>query len=331
MMDPLSLVFLSSLLLPFQGGKEGVPPKDTIPASRPKAPPLRSLGKGICHLKPKRVLDLRLGRGGLPGKGRWDLSALLKSYASFGTDGLVIEIADTKSDWAQLPNLLERLDRLDRIQAKAWIAIRPPSLGANSEPFLGNFIRWAEEIAKLAARHPSLVALYIPQIFQGKNLFILHPGRLERMRAALRPQGVNLVGQFYDLIPENLGDYGPLLDGIVIQYTNTQSALNLDSFLFMAKKVAPNHWKVLGGYSLGLSRNNKTTPPPWLVSYFLRHAMLRCDGFLLDGLQGGPGGELQITNPKLSDREQRQYVGALLESVRKYRKLRPLPQKKNSK
>jgi hypothetical protein len=162
-------------------------------------------------------------------------------------------------------------------------------------------------------------------------MFILHPGKLERMRAALRPQGINLIGQFYDLIPENLADYGPLLDGVVLQYTNTQSPLNLESFLFMAKKVAPKHWKVLGGYSLAPNPFNKKTPPPWLLTYFIRHSLFRCDGFCLDTLRGTPEGSIKIGGKTMSKKEKNNLFSAMMQGIRKYWKALPLPQQKESK
>ena len=336
MKHPFSIVIVSLALLPaLKLGVRGQSKQTQDPKIQEKShkqpPPLRRLGNGMCFLTPPRLLDLRMGAGGLPDKGRWDLKALMKSFTQFGTDGLVIEISDSKSDWENLPKLLDQMDKLNRVQAKVWVAVRTPVDGGNSEPFLGAYIRWAEEIAKLAKEHPSLVALYIPKIYRGKNMFIIHPGKLARMRAALRPQGVNLIGQIYDLIPENISDYSSYLDGIVLQYTNTQSPLNLESFLFMAKKVAPKNWKVLGGYSLGPNRFGKKTPPSWLVSYFIRHAMFRCDGFCLDSIGVSPDGRLEVGEKTISTKNRKSLLLAMLQSIRKYWKVPPLPLKGNSK
>ncbi len=348
MKQPSSIVFASltllSILIPGESSRSQQKPSSELQVKHPgnpsgelsktlpkKLPPLRRLGNGMCFLTPHRLLDLRIGAGELPDKGRWDLEALMKSFALFGTDGLVIEISDSKSDWKNLPKLLDITDKLNRVQARVWVAIRTPVDGGNSEPFLGAYIRWAEEIAKLAKKHPSLVALYIPKIYRGKNLFIIHPGKLARMRAALRPQGVSLIGQIYDLIPENISDYSPYLDGIVLQYTNTQSPLNLESFLFMAKKLSPKNWKVLGGYSLGPNLFSKKTPPPWLVTYFIRHAMFRCDGFCLDTLESNPDGSLKVGGKTTTKKERKSLLIAMLQSIRKYWRATPLPSKRSSK
>ncbi|GEM_PF-3746336 len=333
---PMNIAHRWIVLVPLLFPWLAMVPAAQQPHSHPKKektqpPPLRPLGTGMGFLTPHRLLALRMGAGGIPDKGRWDLKALMKSFALFGGDSLVIEISESKTDWENLPKLLDHMDRLSRVKAKVWIAIRPPTLGGNSEPFLGAYVRWAKEISKLAKKHPSLVALYIPQIFRGKNLFILHPGTLERMRSFLRPVGVNLIGQFFDLIPENLADYGPLLDGIVLHYTNTQSPLNLDSFLYMGRKVAPRHWKVFGGYSLGPNQFCQSTPPSWLVTYFIRHSMLRCDGFFLDTIHGSPNGDLQVGGKSSSKKQRQKILFAMLQSIRKYWKTNSLPSTKKSK
>lgn len=268
-------LYAALLLLPVRQGQApkladsaATAKQDTVGPAR-----LRPLGQFVTHADPIRQPPT-------PGQkyGRVDLEKTLQAVRLAGVDTYSFLI------W-QGPNDLEDFKELLPLARQAginmWASIVPPTWGGNSLPYKGDWRRWAEEMAKLAAMHSNLTALYIHDIEQGNNFKYLHGTRLADMRSVLNEAGISLIGGIYDVVPKYVTEMGNSLDGIVLCYTNTRQLLNLDGMLVGARKLAPAHWKILPGYWATPFTRDTWVPEPVYLYYCMRRAMARADGCLI--------------------------------------------------
>jgi hypothetical protein len=124
----------------------------------------------------------------------------------------------------------------DEAGISVWVYLVPPSETAAthsqfpySEPFRLDYVRWAEEIAKLSLQHDNLVGYVIDDFWGNVNPRWFTPESIEEMVAAGR--AINPDIKFYPLMYfRQIGArfarmLGPVVDGVVAAYPDDREAV----------------------------------------------------------------------------------------------------------
>jgi hypothetical protein len=144
-------------------------------------------------------------------------------------------------DWDDLQTMLPMLRKHG---IKVWASIVPPSeskprLKMDAEPFKQDYVRWAEEIAKLSLREPNLVAWSIDDFTH--NLKTYTPEYTKRMldaSRAINPKLAFVPCSYYKAItPEFAKAYAPMLDGILFPYRHESGGSNLKEWDLIESEV----------------------------------------------------------------------------------------------
>jgi hypothetical protein len=159
-------------------------------------------------------------------------------------------------------------------------------MGGNSLPHLGAFEKWTEEFASLAKRFPSLVAVHIPQVDQGKNMTYLNQYRLWEMRKTLNAAGLWLFAGMYDITPEWVHRFQNSFDGVVLCVTSF-FVLGVDGLLCGTRKQLPAGWKLFPGYYCAPTSWQREPPDTTFLHYALRRAFAREQCVMLFNLDLG--------------------------------------------
>lgn len=196
---------------------------------------------------------------------------------------LVRELVDVKAkvyslcihmgehDWDDLQKLLP-LAREHGISI--WASIVPPTespprLKMYAEPFRLDYVRWAEEIAKLSVREPNLIAWSIDDF--SHNLGTYTPeylGKMLERSRAINPKLAFVPCCYYKAItPEFARTYAPLLDGILFPYRHESGGSNLKDWDLVESEVkrvrelcGPNFPVCIDVYASAHSKLGKSTP-----------------------------------------------------------------------
>ena len=147
-----------------------------------------------------------------------------------------------RTDWDDLRDFLP-LARAQHLHV--WVTLVPPSESppktkAYSEPYRTDYVRWAEEIARLSLTEPALVAWSIDDF--AHNLATYTPATVRAMLAAARAVNPRLAFvpclYFKQLTPAFAGAYGDLIDGVLFPYRNESVQANLTDAGQVAAEVA---------------------------------------------------------------------------------------------
>jgi hypothetical protein len=174
-------------------------------------------------------------------------------------------------DWDDLQALLP-LARKHGI--KVWASIVPPTeskprLKMDAEPFKQDYVRWAEEIAKLSLREPNLVAWSIDDFTH--NLATYTPEYTKRMLDAQRAINPKLAfvpcSYFKAITPAFAKTYAPLLDGILFPYRHESGGPNLQEWDLVGPEIkrvrelcGDGFPVIIDVYATAHSKLGKTTP-----------------------------------------------------------------------
>jgi len=122
------------------------------------------------------------------------------------------------TDWTDFTR--EFLPAAEEAGLDLWIYLVPPS-ECCSQPHGSDFVRWAEEIAHLSARHPAIKGWAMDDF--SSNLETFTPEYTKMMRDAARR--VNPALRFFPVLYHDdysdafLAAYAPLVDGAIFPYT----------------------------------------------------------------------------------------------------------------
>lgn len=155
-----------------------------------------------------------------------------------------------------------------------WITLMPPSespprLKMYSEPFRLDYVRWAQEIAKLSLRETNLVAWSIDDFTH--NLEKFTPDYLAQMMKAahdINPKLAFVPCCYYKAVtPTFAKNYGPLLDAVLFPYRDESSGANLKNpdnveseIKTLRERLGPQMPILLDIYATAHSRLGATTP-----------------------------------------------------------------------
>ncbi|ULQ52114.1 neutral/alkaline non-lysosomal ceramidase N-terminal domain-containing protein [Flavihumibacter fluvii] len=118
---------------------------------------------------------------------------------------------------------------------KLWITLVPPSEAPPfardfSEPYKLDYLKWAEELAKLSLQEPTLVAWSIDDFVHNLDLFT--PAYMRKMIGkvrAINPKLAFIPCAYYEQVtPKFAVDYAEFMEGILFPYRNESIVANLD-------------------------------------------------------------------------------------------------------
>jgi hypothetical protein len=218
-------------------------------------------------------------------EGRMDLPRLFTQIeaAHMNMYDFLIWHADT--DWEDFQLFVAEAKRRG---LKVWVTLAPPSEPPPSAPFGLDYLRWADEIGKLAARYDNLVGVVIDDFCSGGNERWLGPATVSQFAATLRsynPKVAFLPTVYWGTVGnlEFLRQYGHALDGIVFPYADLVSTARLPEQLAACRKwLGPNKLLFINGYAAGSSGDAEPGPrTPEYMRSMLETSREMCDGIRL--------------------------------------------------
>ena len=179
-----------------------------------------------AHFKTKNVLSGIKGTYASPPKlanGRVNVGKLINELKDLNANSYNWLIWRGEKDWDDLQLFLP-LAKKNKIDV--WVTLVPyseskPKTNWSSEPFQTDYVKWAEEIAKLSLEYPNLTALSIDD-FVGWNMQFYTPEYTAEFVQVMRD--INPLLAFVPCIyynsPKtvNYSDYLPYFDGILFPY-----------------------------------------------------------------------------------------------------------------
>ena len=155
--------------------------------------------------------------------GRVDTAAMARRLEELGVTTYYWLIAHAATDWEDLQLFLPEAARA---HIEVWAYLVPPSESAPRngtlypEPFRLDYLRWAEEIARLSLQHTNLTAWVIDDFYENHALFTpAYVGRMQQQARRLNPGLAFLPLMYYgELNRRFVDDYRKVIDGVVAAY-----------------------------------------------------------------------------------------------------------------
>ncbi len=180
--------------------------------------------------------------------GRVDVPVLVRRLSELRVNTYFFLIWHRETDWDDLKRFLPAARKAG---IDTWVYLVPPSespplYGTRySEPFRLDYVRWAEEIARLSIDHANLKAFVIDDFWANRNVFT--PAYVSRMRG--RARGINPNMGFWPLMYYReldkafAVDYGDAIDGVVAAYPKDDQAVQRAWQLLNDQWDAPALWQ----------------------------------------------------------------------------------------
>jgi len=197
------------------------------------------------YFKYSREHNMILGTySGLPrlSNGRADLDRLIDQLKDLNANTYNWLIWQNENDWDDLKLFLPMALK-NRIAV--WVSLVPPSESKpkakwNSEPFGLDYIRWSEEIAKLSADYPNLVAFSIDDFVH--NLTFYTPEYVRKMTKKIDEINPSLqfipCSYYRQITIDFVKNYSPMLDGILFPYRAESEGGNLQNAGLVEQEIA---------------------------------------------------------------------------------------------
>ena len=154
--------------------------------------------------------------------GRVDTHGLVQRLAELGVTHYYWLVWHAATDWEDLQLFLPEADRA---HIQTWVYLVPPTEGPPggypaSEPFKLDYLRWAEEIAKVSLQHKNLTGWVIDDFYANHQLFTpTYVGQMQAKAKAINPRLVFLpLMYFSEIAPPFVEAYHDVIDGVVVAY-----------------------------------------------------------------------------------------------------------------
>lgn len=175
--------------------------------------------------------------------GHFDTPKTLAALKAMGCNTYFYLIQHGKSDWDDLPGFADAAAREHMdvvVHLTPWSESTLYKKNWNySEPFKTDYVRWAQEIAKLSLAHKNIIGFAIDDFYTNTTLPDrpgFTPKYTEQIHSAYKSVNPNL--KFYPLIyfeqpwPDFVEKYGKYCDGVIGAYPRTEDeVVNADTFL----------------------------------------------------------------------------------------------------
>ena len=162
--------------------------------------------------------------------GHIDAEATVESLKKLGANTYFYLIWHAATDWEDLPAFADAARKQD---IEVWVYLIPWSetplskkSWGYSEPFRVDYIRWAQEIARLSLKHPNIVGYVIDDFYTNTQAERFSEAYVKRMREA--EKAINPRLRFYPLCyfqqpwGEFMDRFGALVDGVVAAYPKSR-------------------------------------------------------------------------------------------------------------
>jgi len=220
--------------------------------------------------------------------GRVDLPRLMEQIETAHMNMYDFLIWHAPTDWEDFQRFLPLAEEKG---LRVWVTLCPPSEQGgqwpNSEPYRLDFIRWADEIGKLASEHGNLVAMVIDDFWSAANHELYSPEYIAQVVKALRaqcPTVAFLPTIYWETVgdPEWIESYGQYIDGIVFPYAELQTGDELEGQLKACREwLGPDKLILVNVYASGSS--GPAEPGPRTEDYMRKTLTISRD--LADGIR----------------------------------------------
>ncbi len=191
--------------------------------------------------------------------GHVDSALMVKRLQDLGANTYMWLIWHSPDDWEDLQAFLP-LARQAGI--RVWVYLVPHSESGPdypySEPFRLDYIRWAQEIAKLSLKNPNLVGYVIDDFRANMSPGRFTPDYIRRMTRAGKT--INPKLRFYPLLyyPEInarlVQDLAPVIDGVVAAYPGSKLTIK------QALRFLNDEARLPGGATISLPADTPSAP-----------------------------------------------------------------------
>lgn len=199
-------------------------------------------------------------------------------------------IWQNENDWDDLQLFLPLAQKQ---QIKVWVTVVPPTESKpiakmSSEPYQMDYLRWAQELARLSLKAPNLTAWSIDDF--AHNLKKFTPSYTDsclKAARAINPRLSFVPCVYYrQITPQFAENYGPLLDGLLFPYRAESAGANLKDPSMVESEIAairklfkPGMPVFVDIYATAHSRLGASTPE--YVKQVLEYSKLYADGVLI--------------------------------------------------
>lgn len=165
--------------------------------------------------------------------GEADIFKLIKELKDLNANTYNWLIWKNANDWEDLKRFLPIAKNSN---IKVWVTLVPPSESKpkaqwNSEPYGTDYVKWAQEIAKLSLQYPNLTTLSIDDF--AHNLSFYTPQYVKEMVESMKEINPNLCFvpcvYYKQLTLDFAKNYEPYFDGILFPYRAESEGANLQN------------------------------------------------------------------------------------------------------
>lgn len=213
------------------------------------------------------------------------------------------------NDWVSFQKLLPAADAAG---IDLWPVLIPPSEGADSHPYDGDYVAWAKALAKLSVRYPHLRGFNIDDIDQGNSPVTFtrkYVCQIYRAKQAINP-GLQFVPTIYDLDIPVADRLAGCVDGAWLWWVNLEKATGLPSFLENAQLAVKGRFPIYGGvYAQGTSWHKSGEPLPKVFQETMEDTCRYADGAVIWELSLKQGDPLLEITKTFTEGGSSQYAG----------------------
>lgn len=161
--------------------------------------------------------------------GHVDSEAMVRRLKELGVTTYYWLIWHAPTDWEDLKQFLP-LAAQAKIQT--WAYLVPPTEGPSSgspasEPFKEDYLRWAEEIARLSLQQTNLSGWVIDDFYANHKFFSpAYVGQMQAKAKAINPRLLFLPLMYFpEITPGFVTDYQKVVDGVIVAYPDDLAAI----------------------------------------------------------------------------------------------------------